>query len=290
MAERLALGLGVLATAVSKLFVPVGLSISYAGDAFLSPTRVAAGLAALVVLVTFAVRAVRRRDPPLALPLFLFLAAMLPFLHLVPIGAVFGDRFLYLPSVAFVAVVAVGVDRAGRFKGVAVGAAAVAVAAFLTLSILRNPVFRSERALWEDAVAKDDDQAIPHYLLGLEYQRAGLLDFQSERRRGAIAHYQRSLEIDPRHPLAPWANLALGADRAARQHNAAAALRHYRAALEQHPAFVDALLHLAALQPSGLVTPDEARDAVRRALLLPLTDDQRRLAEQMLRDLTPEGT
>lgn len=289
--ERLRLGAGVLGSAVLHLLAPIGLSISYSQAAVQHGARVITGTVLLVGGLLWLARSQRRTAPPATFGgVALFGVAMLPFLHLVPIGALFADRFLYLPSVGFcVWLGAVASQGSARVQVIALAGITLVLPTFATLSLLRAPVFRDELRLWEDAVAKDDSQALSHYLLGQQYQRAGLLDPTGDSMRGAIHHLRRSLELDANHPLAPYAHLTLGIDAIGRHRDVDAGLRHYRTALACDPNFADAMLHLAALRPSGRISAPEADALLRRALRLPLSAEQRTWAEQELKSTSADA-
>lgn len=163
--ERVLVGCGALVRTAYKVLVPVGLS----GDGMDDPvlTRgallpaayaVAALLVALAVVLPLVRRALGRAGAGDA-ALLLFVLLSLPVLQLVPIGAVFEDRFGYVPSLAGLVVVGIGVERlvSSRPFGLAPrvlasGACVVALAAAVP-------------ACWAVAADWRDDEAFSRALL-----------------------------------------------------------------------------------------------------------------------------
>lgn len=281
--ERAGLGLSVIGTAASKLLVPFDLALYYPPAPFLEGTAVLLGVVALIGLIGWTVRAARRSR--VALPgLCLLMVASLPFLHLIPIGAVFGDRFWYLPSVGFLYAVAVSIERAPGAPGkIARGIACVFAIACLTTTLMRNPVFKEERTIWEEVLDRSPQSGLAAYEIGRALEERGLMEYQSEERKGALHFYRRSIEVEPRHLYAAYAHLKLGDYAASQLHDAAAAEHHYRAMLEVDPSSIDGRIRIAMLLPSGLVRPEEALEMIDAALRLLRPSDPRREVAQDLR-------
>jgi tetratricopeptide (TPR) repeat protein len=80
------------------------------------------------------------------------------------------------------------VFRRRRALALAVGAASVV--AFVTLTFLRNEVWRSPVSLWSDAVAGSPNNPRAHVNLGLALLTAG-------QPTEAVRHYCRALALDP---------------------------------------------------------------------------------------------
>jgi len=138
-------------------------------------------------------------------------------LNIVPIGAVFAERFLYLPSAGACAAAGLGLtalaswEQRSRMTQHFLWIPLVAVLVFGSLTWLRNPVFHDAVALWEDAVDKAPEYPYPHYNLGKSYYDSPeFRDYQSPDRPGALHELQLSLELNPRHAKAPLAHYYLG--------------------------------------------------------------------------------
>ncbi len=126
------IGAGALVRTLGNLLVPAGLCGDGSADPVLSRTAdvpfayVASALVLLAVVVVLAVRllAGKRSVPEAALGLAILL--YLPALQIVPIGAVFEDRFAYLPSLAFLLLPAWVAERLFRSRARVLPAAAAA--------------------------------------------------------------------------------------------------------------------------------------------------------------------
>lgn len=272
-----ALFLGVCGRWLTALCWPSDASIYYDPFRFVDAAARTRGLVALAVVAFVCVLAWRRRSRTLAAGLVLASLGALPFVQIVPIGAVFGDRFVYFGSVGFViAVVALlplDSDRPALRRAAAI-LVIVAVVVGLAATWARNPAFRDELALWKDAVAAAPRAAHPHYQVGRLYFERGQIEYQSIDLKGAVFHLNESLRIDPRHEWAGSAHVTLGecaagkrGDPLQKHVDAFTAAQHYRAAIPLLGADpTDALLNLAALHRSEAVGTDEARIAIAAVL------------------------
>ncbi len=214
---RLWTGLRVLAENARLLVWPEPLQVDYyyqqAVGAQSGPTLGAALGAILLAtslgaLAWLAARALREAAPAprsrVALGLALFLAFLVPTSHLVPIGALMAERFLFAPSLGaalLVGLVAEAVEVRAR-PAIARAALTVVVgglAAFAWRSAARAAEWRDEATLWA-ATARDvhdDPRVLTNWARGLVQKRD---------REGARQLLERALAIDPRH-LAAWNDL-----------------------------------------------------------------------------------
>lgn len=110
-------------------------------------------LAAIVSLIALAIRW-RRRLPLFAWGTGFFFLMLLPTSNLVvTIGSIMAERFLYLPSVGFCAVAALGLWRALGQRRVAVVVTALVVLALGARTYTRNIDWQNERSLWASTLA-----------------------------------------------------------------------------------------------------------------------------------------
>ncbi len=137
-----------------------------------------------------------------ALWLVIIAVPLLPVLYIPVMGeSVFSEGYLYLPSVGFVVLLAVGIRRLGPLLPVGRGGAAAAIilAALLGLysvgTLKRVPVWKSNRTLFIDMTRKAPDHAYPLVGLANTYYVSGEY-------KDAIKLYERAVEIDPDHPAA----------------------------------------------------------------------------------------
>lgn len=178
------------------LVAPVTLSADYSRDAIADASglewRVVAGLLLVAAVAAVAV-AGRARAPRVALGAALMAVAMLPYLHLTPLGFLVAERYLYLPSVGFcLAAGAVVVALVGRLGRPGLGWAAFGALASLLLlrTADRNLDWRTPLILWERTVETVPQSGFAHANLGLSAYWAG----QRER---AIAELTTAIAITP---------------------------------------------------------------------------------------------
>ncbi len=134
-----------------------------------------------------------RRRRWIAFAALWFLVHLLPTNSVVPRLDVANDRHLYLAAMgAFVGMAAVIQWLLLRFerRWVALGLAGLLAAMLGAGTVLRNQVYASQAAFWEDAAAKSPGKPRVHNNLGWVYQQEGRL---AEARRA----YERALELDP---------------------------------------------------------------------------------------------
>lgn len=289
--ERAELAIRILGFALRSLVVPDALSIWYEPRIFGGALRLALGLAVVFGSFAFLAHAVRSRQRLPAIGFGWFLVSMLPFLHLIPIGWVFGDRFLYLASAGFLlgACAALG-DLKLPSPALRVLTVAVAVT-FGALAISRIPVFRDDRALWQDAVAKDPESGFSHYQLAGILEQLGRFDYRSEDDRGAVFHWQEALRVDPTHLFAARCHAKLGDYHAFVVRDSERGTNEYRAAFALDPAakdpiVLDSLLRYATLRELSAAQAIEALDVATAACTTPEQTSRAREAVAFVRTRT----
>jgi tetratricopeptide (TPR) repeat protein len=169
----------------------------------------ASGLAALAA----AALALRRRQPIYLLALGFFFAALAPVANIlvpmVPIGSIMAERFLYLPSIAAVWVLARLVEHAGWIGGLgderrlargrpSRGTVMVVLALVLpwgVKTLARNREWRDDSTLLQATRRISPRSARVHLLSGQMHVRAG--DYAL-----AIESYRAALRIDPDYAAA----------------------------------------------------------------------------------------
>jgi len=140
--------------------------------------------------------AFRKKKALLLFILLFFLLPMLPALYLRGITATMGERYLYLPSLAWSLLLAYGASLLLEKKR-----AAAPVLAFLAIllslyavgTLRRNLVWRDDLALWSDTVKKSPEAAIAYSSLGKAL-------FEENRLDEAEAAYKKSLMLLPDTP------------------------------------------------------------------------------------------
>jgi len=277
-AGRLFTGCRILGGYLLLLLFPIRLRYDYSYAQF--PVSedpwslgVLASAAVIVALVAAAV-ASRRRSPGLFFGLGALGVGLLPVSNLVfPIGTIFAERLVYLPSVGFVIAAAAavrggaGLGRGGRPRGRGV---AVLVGLVLVLmgarTLERNREWGSVDALYESGVRGSPRSARTHVELGkLLYNRARETGSPAERRAledRAIRELETGIAI--RADFDPVAHLGLGYLYEGRGRSAEAAAE-FEAAARLAPWMPEAqLARLRALARAG--RREALADAVRGLL------------------------
>jgi len=139
-----------------------------------------------------------KKNKAVLLCLLLIVVPLLPTLYIPALGKnTFAERYLYLPSVGFVILLALIVARmiTSRPKS-----ATPIILGFLIITALysvgtikRNAVWKDNYTLWKDTVRKSPDGAFPHSELGIEYTKRGFYD-------KAVEHFETAVRLEPGNP------------------------------------------------------------------------------------------
>lgn len=162
-----------------------------------SPLYVAAGVAAIALLVLAVRRGVRNRWPDGVWAGLAFGAAGLALvLQIVPIhvSIVAADRFLYFPLAGLAIALAVGAGRLGpRASRIALAASLVAAPVLGASTVMRNVDWRDELRLWRTAVeTTPTENVLPRLELANVLTRGGLY-------REALRQVEQALPQAPAH-------------------------------------------------------------------------------------------
>jgi Flp pilus assembly protein TadD len=293
---------GQLAATLPALFVKyLGLLIAPVHLAFWRPFHPVAslatgeGLAALAVTTAFAAAAwlAWRRD---RLVFFALAAVVVPLAPVFYIDAFprtpLAERYLYLPSIGFVLLVALALHRLAtlaRWRSAAFAALTALTMCYSAETFLRNRVWKDSYTLFQDSVAKAPDTARPPLSLASALMERGRADealalyrilvedqpalaeyrsayggalLQLGRTKEAGAELRKALELDP-NSLAALNDLAITLRR---EGQLSEALALYRRALRIDASYPDAHFNLGgALADSGDVEGaiEHYREAVR---------------------------
>ncbi|MGE0482049.1 MAG: tetratricopeptide repeat protein [Phycisphaerae bacterium] len=160
------------------------------------------GAAALVV-PAFLVLTVWQliRNPRVGFPLAAFFAILAPTSSFIPLtGAVVGTHRMYLPLAIAITLIVLAAWSALRSAGpraalgAIAGVATLLAFAFGAITMLRNPVFASERTLWRDVVEKRPDNIRARFNLGVAALEVGDVD-------EALPHLERAARALPDNPV-----------------------------------------------------------------------------------------
>ena len=191
---------------VAMLLCPRQLSVLYDPATTGIATQVA--IASLCwVVVGFASWRIRRSHPFVPLAAASFFLLLLPVLNLTPITTLMNDRYLYMPSIPFFALVCVGVkwgcerldaSRAARSdqpatasnRNVPGGWIGIPLAATIPLLIATYehlPVWKNDQALWENTMARTPTLPLVHIQYAWMLHNSGHHDAAIDRLRHTLA-------------------------------------------------------------------------------------------------------
>ena len=197
----------VLGRGLVLLVLPARLSADYSYAAILPVTSPLdpAFLASGAAILALAAAAWRFRKPfPLGPFAFLWYGiSIFPASNLaVPIGTIFGERLLYVPSVAFALVAGAGAARllASRVRGVAMAAVAIVLGLYGLQTWRSSRAWANDLAVFTAAAAAQPDSAKAQRMAGGALMEAG-------RPEEAVTAFRRASEII-RRPGTPQDRLA----------------------------------------------------------------------------------
>ncbi|HYA14918.1 MAG TPA: tetratricopeptide repeat protein [Syntrophales bacterium] len=127
--------------------------------------------------------------------MILFIVPLLPAFYIKGIGGKpFAERYLYLPSVGFVILLAIFysqlLQRIPRLRLAIIAGAALVVVLYSIQTIARNQIWKNDLILFTDTVKKSPDAEDPNGWLGFALMKAGRND-------EAIEQFRKTLEINP---------------------------------------------------------------------------------------------
>jgi protein O-mannosyl-transferase len=268
LASRLLTAVAVLGRGLWLLVLPFRLSADYSFAA-IPPVTSALDpsffLSALSWLIICGAAIAWRRRFPVGLFAFLWYAvSILPASNLiVPIGTIFGERLLYVPSVAVAVVAGAGLAHAleRRSRRVVAVAAVVALCLYAARTFQYASVWSDDLSLFASAAGAQPRSAKAQRMLGGALVEAG-------RSADAQLAFERSIDIlihantPPGRLSQPFVELAVALERLGRPVEAEGILLR---TLEADPAYPDALWRLGVLRwQQGRRA--EAVDLWRRAL------------------------
>lgn len=181
-----------VAAYAGKIVYPVNLSAIYEFHPARSMLdwRVAAG--ALVVGAFFAAMFFARRRPAVMTGLAMMALPVLPVLYVPALSSsAMADRYLYLPTAGLAIIIAAlvsGLD--GRAKKGAIAAVSALLVAWTAGSVARAQVWKSDYALWADAVVKAPNAPNAHYNFAWASHAAGRVN-------DAVEHYRIAARLSP---------------------------------------------------------------------------------------------
>jgi tetratricopeptide (TPR) repeat protein len=265
---------------LGQFVCPAGLAVFYPHPGNHLPLMQIVGAAVVLVGISAATLAYRRRYPYLLMGWLWYVGMLLPVIGLVQVGLqAMADRYTYLPQIGLCIALAWGAADLGRGwprRREACGIASMIVLVVLMACAWRQASFwRNSETLWTHALACTSesfsahnnlgnalvsqgrfDEALPHYEQALKlkpneaktHSNLGNALVGQRRFEEAIAHYQKALALKP--DLAKvYINLGFAS---AQQGRLPEAIGYYHKALETTPDDVEAYYNLGlALASQG---------------------------------------
>jgi tetratricopeptide (TPR) repeat protein len=220
---------------LEKLLLPVNLNAYYVFHPISSLFQWK-GIISLIVALVFIVLLIIafKKNRVAFLGLLFVTVPLLPVLYIPALGEnTFADRYLYLPSVGYVLILAIFLSSAKKKLPRAANIFAVAMilvaGVYSAGTITRNNVWKDNSSLWSDTVKKSPDSETVHYNLARAYRSRGKVG-------EAIAEYKRALWLNP---FFAKAHFHLG-NAYASQGRMSEAIPEYREALLIQPDYAEA--------------------------------------------------
>lgn len=173
-------------------------------ESILAPWAIAGLLVFLLCVFWIFWAALRKKD--VIYPLLFFFITMFPFSNIMPFGDFIAERFLYLPSAGFAALLGVGFSRVmskRELKTAAVIVLCLLIAGYSIRTILRNRDWRTGLKLWNAEMTQNPKNPNLYTALGSEYayqKQVELIKGNIYRERGefqkAAEHLEKAMEYE----------------------------------------------------------------------------------------------
>lgn len=186
--------LALLAGYIEKLVLPVGLNFWHQFAPPSSLLSAAAAGAACIAGITAAAAFALRANRTARFAFVVFVVPLLPSFYLGALNQglenAFAERYLYLPSVGFVLLLALAIEavrlRAARHGALVLAAVLLLAGTYAAATIARNRAWKDHLSLWSDAVLKSPGSAVARMNYGAALIGAGRIDEgRAEMRRAA---------------------------------------------------------------------------------------------------------
>lgn len=231
-----------------KMMVPLNLSfdLSYpeVTPAGISDWKFILSAVILLLLLGWAIKGMKNRSPfSLALLFFFFTVAVSSNIFM-RIGTHYGERLMYVPSFGIVLLLSMLIlkfldkkeSTSKAFDSPALIVFGAIVLLFSGLTMARNPVWKSNEALYNSGLISAPNSARVHYYVGLYKVKTDYLETLPEKERDAafndgVIHLKKSIELYPFFTDA-WTQLGIASYRVK---NYPEALKYYEEAVKLNP-------------------------------------------------------
>ena len=235
---------------IGLIFWPVNLSLFHGTTMVRSPWDLRFIIPSLIVMAAAFGLWQMRRSLTARFAILWFVVNLLPVLNLSAFSEDFlvQERYIYISSIGFSLLVAMGLVRIPIEKWFTLGSRRMAEAALVGVialaltgkTLAQNTVWKDDMTMWEYGAEVASDQSMPHYILGHKY-------FNTQEIGKMVEELDRFMEINPDNFIV-ISNLA------------AAHLLLYQDELRRNPARADRahLDRIIALCEKGLAQSDDA--------------------------------
>ncbi len=181
---------------LEKLIVPLNLNAFYVFHPIHSLFDLKGILSLMATLVFVSLTLIALKKNKVSFFGLLFVTVpLLPVLYIPAMGEnTFAERYLYLPSVGYVILLAIflswTMEKLKRALRSVMIVFIVITVLYAVGTITRNDVWQNGLSLWTDTVNKSPDSSMVHNSLGIAYASRGLND-------RAIPEYQTAVRLDP---------------------------------------------------------------------------------------------
>jgi len=131
-------------------------------------------ISSIIILVGILISAVllKKYSKELSFCVFLFFVSLLPVSHIIPIGVVMAERFLYIPSIGFCLFLSMifGLVKKVKFLYLVLG---FLIMFYSVRTIKRNQDWKDDFSFWMSAYKNNPDSLNANYSLGSIYQNKG---------------------------------------------------------------------------------------------------------------------
>lgn len=177
-------------TVLPPLYTPALATINFADLAFVG---------FVIATAVFLVLRNWKKNPAVAFFSIWFFVAYLPTANFMPVPNPLAFRFMYLPSIGFFVLWAVGFEKMlgplykkPGFETYARLIKFIVLAGYISITIPLNSFFRSDSAACRKMIEDYPDSSRPYMILGTVY-------YQKQRFPEAIEYFRKYLEVDPRN-------------------------------------------------------------------------------------------
>jgi tetratricopeptide (TPR) repeat protein len=202
LSERIGNALVSYVAYLGQMIYPVGLAAYYPHPGNGLPLGKIIAAFILLLVVSVAAIAVRRKQPWFLIGWLWYLGMLVPAIGLIQSGMrAQADRYTYLPQIGlYILLTWMVVELAALWRSrrwVCGGGAMVVLAVLITCARTQTTYWRDSETLWTHALSCTTNNTIAHNNLGDAF-------YQQGRMNEAIAQFQKTLAIDPDNPEANY--------------------------------------------------------------------------------------